>query len=111
MVDEQDLLDAADRMSALADRVTALESENFQLREKLESQGPMNDLNDSSLGNLDSWALGILGFDPADRPTPSLIRERYRDLVKQHHPDRGGDNAAFRRVMEATDRLEEFSKV
>ena len=33
-----------------------------------------------------------------------MIRARYRVLVKLHHPDKGGDDAAFNRIQEAHDR-------
>ncbi len=37
--------------------------------------------------------------------TPQEIKEAYRRLAMQHHPDRGGDVEAFRRVQEAYNRL------
>lgn len=45
----------------------------------------------------------ILGVPPdADAET---VRKAYRDRVKEVHPDNGGDEAAFRRVAAAYDRL------
>jgi DnaJ-domain-containing protein 1 len=38
-------------------------------------------------------------------PTASMVdvQSHYRELVKQHHPDRGGDANLFMRVQEAYD--------
>jgi curved DNA-binding protein CbpA len=30
-----------------------------------------------------------------------MVESHYRDLVKLHHPDKGGDREAFERVMRA----------
>lgn len=44
-------------------------------------------------------ALAVLGLsDPVDN---DMIRERYRRLAMQHHPDRGGDPARFIELREA----------
>ncbi|MEO5368350.1 MAG: J domain-containing protein [Magnetococcus sp. WYHC-3] len=44
-------------------------------------------------------ALAVLGLREA--ANPAEIRRRYRDLLRTHHPDRGGDPAEFRRITEA----------
>ncbi|MBV8981632.1 MAG: J domain-containing protein [Acidimicrobiia bacterium] len=46
---------------------------------------------------------GILGVDPG--APEDEIRARYRELAKEHHPDRGGSADAFRLVREAWDVL------
>ena len=49
-------------------------------------------------------AARVLGVDPtADRAT---VKRAYRERVKQHHPDvEGGDEATFKRVIRAYERL------
>jgi hypothetical protein len=43
----------------------------------------------------------VLGFDAFEDVTPDDLDAKFRDLVKIHHPDQGGDAEAFRRVVEA----------
>nr|WP_282594515.1 J domain-containing protein [Halomarina salina] len=50
-------------------------------------------------------AAAVLGVEP-DAP-PEDIRAAYRERVMETHPDHGGDEAAFRRVCWAYDRLRE----
>lgn len=45
----------------------------------------------------------ILGLQPP--VTVGAAKARYRELVKTHHPDRGGDPATFRRIQEAWEAL------
>lgn len=48
-------------------------------------------------------ALAVFGLDgDADRQE---IKQRYRQLVRRHHPDRGGDPERFRQVQEAAEQL------
>ena len=54
---------------------------------------------DVDSGGARSEALQVLGLEPG--ATQQMIREAYRRLVKQHHPDVGGSKAAFRRVHAA----------
>lgn len=50
-------------------------------------------------------AYRVLGVDPdAD---PATVRRAYRERVKEVHPDRGGDEATFKRVSRAYERLRE----
>ena len=44
-----------------------------------------------------------LGLAPSS--SDDAIRARYRELALAHHPDRGGDPVAMRRVIEAWDRI------
>lgn len=56
-----------------------------------------------TLGEREAYAR--LGLEPgADEAT---VREAYRDRVKDVHPDRGGDEEAFKRVTAAYERLTE----
>ena len=54
---------------------------------------------DADSGSTRTEALKVLGLDPG--ATQQMIRQAYRRLVKLHHPDVGGSQAAFRRVHEA----------
>jgi DnaJ-class molecular chaperone len=38
------------------------------------------------------------------------VRERYRELARQHHPDHGGSPAEMRRVNEAYERIRRRAK-
>ena len=44
-------------------------------------------------------AFAELGLPPS--ADPDAVKDAYRERVKDAHPDRGGDEAAFRRVQEA----------
>ena len=56
---------------------------------------------------LEAWLAHLEQRDPLSvlglpfRATPEQIRERYRQLASQHHPDHGGDPARMREVNEA----------
>jgi hypothetical protein len=43
----------------------------------------------------------VLGFQPRETVTRKMVESRARELVKQHHPDKGGNRNAFERVMRA----------
>jgi molecular chaperone DnaJ len=45
----------------------------------------------------------ILGVDK--NTSQDEIKKKYRDLAKQHHPDRGGDGEMFKKVQEAYETL------
>lgn len=50
-------------------------------------------------------ALGLLGLDgPVDL---DVLKGRFRELARAHHPDRGGDAATFRRLQDAYALLQE----
>lgn len=53
-------------------------------------------------------ALAELGLqDPVD---DYIIRQRYRQLAMQHHPDRGGDTSRFQSLGEAMSQLKPLKK-
>lgn len=48
-------------------------------------------------------ALRLLGVaEPAD---PAAVKQAYRQLAREHHPDRGGDPSTFHRLQGAYERL------
>lgn len=51
-------------------------------------------------GQLEAPWWQVMGFEQEPRDM-ALVDARYRELVKQHHPDRGGDPAAFNRITDA----------
>lgn len=53
-------------------------------------------------------ALGSLGLKQG--ASYEEVKLRYRELVKEHHPDQGGDPAAFRKIQNAMELLEEQYK-
>jgi DnaJ-domain-containing protein 1 len=48
-------------------------------------------------------ALTILGLPP--NATQQQIKQRYRKLAKQYHPDRGGDQRQMQRIIAAYELL------
>jgi hypothetical protein len=50
------------------------------------------------------WALAVLAFPPGVEPSRSEINQRFRDLVRDAHPDHGGRaDEAGQRILELTD--------
>src|SRR5437588_133840 len=50
------------------------------------------------------WALRVLGFAPESDPRDDDVRRRFRSLVRDVHPDHGGDHeGAGLRVLELTE--------
>lgn len=74
------------------------ESRRRRLEEEYaESARRMEELLRSLGGARDCFAdLGL-----SARATAAEVKAAYRRLAKEHHPDRGGDAAAFRRINEA----------
>ncbi len=53
----------------------------------------------------------VLGFHPLTRPSRDEIEARFRELVREAHPDHGGTNEAFRELVEAKRQaIEEVSR-
>lgn len=50
------------------------------------------------------WALGILGFETNDQPARRDLQRRFRDLLREAHPDHGGEAAS------AASRIAELSE-
>lgn len=58
-------------------------------------------------------SLTFLKLSRADLDSPKLeriIKKAYRQQAKKHHPDHGGDSAAFRKLHEAYQQLVEWSE-
>jgi hypothetical protein len=50
------------------------------------------------------WALQVMGFGPDLRPDRTEVQSRFRALVRQVHPDHGGESErAGRRILELTE--------
>lgn len=54
--------------------------------------------NDTNVPGLPSF-FSVLGFDKI--PTEEELKKRYRQLVKQEHPDRGGDVEKYEEITKA----------
>ena len=51
-----------------------------------------------------AWALGVLGFEDGSPPGRTDVVRRFRDLLRDAHPDHGGDrSAAADRIAELTE--------
>ena len=42
-----------------------------------------------------------LGFSTKDFQSPGLLKQRYRELLRKHHPDYGGSSAEFMALQKA----------
>lgn len=47
----------------------------------------------------------VMGFEPDQEITADLLKARYRELAKRHHPDRGGSVAKMQELNVAMDVL------
>lgn len=53
-----------------------------------------------SIGDPRAWALEILGFPPGTtRPSAGDVKRRYRAMIRQVHPDFGGDEVKARTTI------------
>ena len=48
----------------------------------------------------------ILGLE--EYVTDYEVKQRYRYLIKKHHPDRGGDPKKFKKIKKAYDKIMEY---
>lgn len=54
--------------------------------------------------NDERWALQLLGFDPRAEPARSEIQQRFRALIRDAHPDHGGDSlGAGQRIQDLSE--------
>lgn len=62
----------------------------------------------SPVDDTEAAALEVLGFDPSSgMPSAKDLRERYRQLARTHHPDKGGDTVKMQDIQGAYDVLTE----
>lgn len=55
-------------------------------------------------GDDTAWALAALGFDPEEQPERSDVVRRFRDAIRDAHPDHGAESIdASKRITELTD--------
>jgi hypothetical protein len=55
-------------------------------------------------GGGEGWALAVLGFRPNGEPTRSQITGRFRELIRDAHPDHGGSaEHAGKRILDLTE--------
>ena len=100
---------AIDRYCRVADNLAAVAATLDAMR-AIERHGGAEILNRAFLGfaalpeNASQPWREVLGIAPEITPTPDLIKSRYRDLVKVHHPDiPGGKDEDFQRIVQAKD--------
>lgn len=93
---------------------TSMYSEVLRADSKMRSRRPGEDRqvpSGSVKERLASWLRAIAEADPYQtlgvRPgiSDGALRERYLELARQHHPDRGGDADAMRRVNDAYEQV------
>ena len=50
------------------------------------------------------WALGVLGFASNEKPGRKDLQRRFRDLLREAHPDHGGEaSEAASRIADLTE--------
>lgn len=53
-----------------------------------------------SIGDPRAWALDVLGFPPGTtRPSSGEVKRRYRAMIREVHPDFGGDDVSARTTI------------
>lgn len=93
---------------------TSVYSEVFRADTKMRTRRPLEAVKssfDQVKDRLDRWLRSLddqdpyraLGCSPMD--SEQTIRERYRALARQHHPDRGGHADEMRRINDAYERV------
>lgn len=93
-------LTLADNMQAIAKTIEALRGlERWGAKDMVDAAfRGFKALPESVIVTEEPWYT-VLGVEP-DAPA-SFIRNAYRDLVKKHHPDIGGDPKEFERIQNA----------
>ncbi len=86
--------------------VDTLEMENEALKEHIramEAGAKMQDSDDAQSGSTSDRAFDLMGLRTG--ASWDKVRTAYRELVKRHHPDHGGDAELFREITAAYDCL------
>jgi len=97
---------AIDRYTNVADNLAAIAA-TLEAMRAIERHGGAEILNRAFLGfaALPEQASGSwryhLGFGETEQVNLEKIESAYRDLVKKHHPDYGGNADTFRQITEA----------
>jgi hypothetical protein len=97
---------AVDRYTTVADNLAAIAATLDAMR-AIERHGGAEILNRTFKGfaalpeKASSPWREILGFGPEVPIDTDTLDSRFRELVQQHHPDRGGDPEKFQSVIEA----------
>lgn len=78
-----------------------LESQRDRDREKYES-----DWGGDGPPGPDPWPYRVLGLEPG--APPERVRERYRELARQNHPDKDGSEGAAERMARINAAYEEL---
>lgn len=60
---------------------------------------------DAELRQAIAKARATLGFGPREIITPEILKARHRELVKRHHPDRGGSLERMQEINAAVDTI------
>lgn len=90
--------------STVVDEDVTLLPEVFGSDDDVELPEMYDDLEDvSDDAESDDWAYDVLGL--SSDASVEAVESRYRDLVKEYHPDVGGDEEVFKEITEAYDRL------
>ena len=50
-------------------------------------------------------AFEVFGFPIDSKPTPKMIKKKYRELAREHHPDKGGDEKTMKEITAAYELL------
>lgn len=81
------------------------QEEQKRQRQQRQAREQFNWAFGARAGELSWWQ--VLGLLPT--ATREQIDQRYRELARQHHPDRGGDEATFKRVQIAYQKAKAMS--
>ena len=103
-----DVQAAADRLRDQAERVAGARGGSSSSRSSPGSSSSgarPGSSPDDDRARAVSKARKTLGFTVRDELTPEIIKKRYRELAKKHHPDRGGSAARMAEINQAVEIL------
>lgn len=99
----------SERMMAIEKEMDALRSQRKQLEEKIRKYASSRPKTTSTSSTRVQEALQTLGL-PVNCTDAEKIKDAYRKLAKQHHPDAGGDALAMAKINEAYQIVSEYAK-
>ena len=97
------------RMIAIEKEMDALRSQRKQLEEKIRKYASSRPKTTRASSSCVQKALQTLGL-PMNCNDAEKIKDAYRKLAKQHHPDAGGDAKAMAKINEAYRVVSEYAK-